>query len=222
MGGFEDVNPHLLDVNVSNLNVPGLKLGELRSLRSRLQAEDDVVSYVRRIAQARCDVLAARFLEIHPDRSVVAEGSGDITGDLGAILSTHLTGGPARPPRPVEPVDSHPLLDELERVCAEHGYSRAENLTTDELQALLAAITEFERGVSRNRQSRYEVLDALSAELVRRYRDGEASVDSLLDRDEPELREPELDEIDEREPGEWGSEGADSQRPDSTGRVSDD
>ncbi len=226
MGGFEDVNPHLLDVNVSNLNVPGLELGELRSLRSRLQAEDDVVSYVRRIAQARCDVLAARFLEIHPDRSVVAEGSGeisgDITGDLGAILSTHLTGGPARPPRPVEPVDSHPLLDELERVCAEHGYSRAENLTTDELQALLAAITEFERGVSRNRQSRYEVLDALSAELVRRYRDGEASVDSLLDRDEPELHEPELDEIDELEPGEWGSEGADSQRPDSTGRVSDD
>lgn len=222
MGGFEDVNPHLLDVNVSNLNVPGLELGELRSLRSRLQAEDDVVSYVRRIAQARCDVLAARFLEIHPDRSVVAEGSGDITGDLGAILSTHLTGGPARPPRPVEPVDSHPLLDELERVCAEHGYSRAENLTTDELQALLAAITEFERDVSRNRQSRYEVLDALSAELVRRYRDGEASVDSLLDRDEPELHEPELDEIDELEPVEWGSEGADSQRPDSTGRVSDD
>jgi hypothetical protein len=226
MGGFEDLNPHLLDVKVPNLNVPGLELGELRSLRNRLQAEDDVVSYVRRIAQARCDVLAARFLEIHPDRSEAAEGSGeisgDITGDLGAILSTHLTGGPARPPRPVEPVDSHPLLDELERVCAEHGYSRAENLTTDELQALLAAITEFERGVSRNRQSRYEVLDALSAELVRRYRDGEANVDSLLDRDEPELHEPELHEIDELKHGEWGSEGADSQRPDSTGRVSDD
>jgi hypothetical protein len=189
-----------------------------------------VVSYVRRIAQARCDVLAARFLEIHPDRSATDDGSGeisgDITGDLGAILSTHLTGyltgGPARPPRPVEPVDSHPLLDELERVCSEHGYSRAEDLTTDELQALLTAITEFERGVSQNRQSRYVVLDALSAELVRRYRDGEASVDSLLERDEPELDEPELHEIDEREHGESGSDGADSQRPDSTGRVSDD
>jgi hypothetical protein len=167
-----------------------MELIELRRLRSQLQTEDDAVSYVRRIAQARCDVLAARYLEIRPspDGSTVVSGAGDgdITGDLGAILSTHLTGGPARPPRPVDPVDSHPLLDQLEQVCAEHGYGRADQLTTEELQSLIAAITDFEREVSRDRQARYEVLDALSAELVRRYRDGEASVDSLLTGDNPD------------------------------------
>lgn len=217
---FEDVN----------LNVRGLDLNELRGLRSRLQAEDDVVSYVRRIAQARCDVLAARYLEIHPDRSTVGNGrvdsSGDIardfTGDLGAILSTHLTGGPARPPRPVVPVDSHPLLDALEQVCSDHGFNRAEDLTTNELRALLAAISEFERGVSQDRQARYQVLDVLSAELVRRYRDGEASVDSLLERDESEADGPVPIRTSEPIPGEPELDGADSHRPDSTGRVSDD
>jgi hypothetical protein len=183
MGGPENVNLRLSEIELASMD-----LSELRSLRNRLQVEDDAVSYVRRIAQARCDVLTARYLEIHPDsgaggQPTAADGS-DITGDLGAILATHLTGGPARPPRPVEPVDSHPLLDQLEQVCAEHGYGRADQLATHELQTLIAAITSFEREVSRDRQDRYEVLDALSAELVRRYRDGEASVDSLLSTDD--------------------------------------
>jgi hypothetical protein len=185
MSGVEDVTPELSGVDPASLD-----LTELRRLRTQLQAEDDAVSYVRRIAQARCDVLAARYLEIRPTPEnggvAVAVGDEDITGDLGAILSTHLTGGPARPPRPVEPVDDHPLLDELERVCVEHGYGRAEQLSIDELQSLIAAISEFEREVSRDRRARYEVLDALSAELVRRYRDGEANVDSLLNGHNPD------------------------------------
>ena len=183
MGGPENLNLRLSEIDMASMD-----LIELRSLRNRLQIEDDAVSYVRRIAQARCDVLTAQYLEIHPDSGVagqpLAADGGDITGDLGAILSTHLTGGPARPPRPVEPVDSHPLLDQLEQVCAEHGYGRADQLSTHELQTLIAAITSFEREVSRDRQDRYEVLDALSADLVRRSRDGEASVDSLLGTDD--------------------------------------
>jgi hypothetical protein len=167
--------PEFVSPELSSLDVASMELGQLRGLRNHLQAEDDAVSYVRRIAQARCDVVAARFLQISPNP--------DITGDLGAILSAHLTGGPARPPRPVEPVDDHPLLHRLEQICADHGYSRAEELDSAELHALVEAITAFEREVSRDRQVRYEILDALSAELVRRYRDGEASVDSLLDSD---------------------------------------
>jgi hypothetical protein len=165
--------PEFTTPELSSLDVASMELGQLRGLRSRLQAEDDAVSYVRRIAQARCDVVAARFLEVDPNP--------DVTGDLGEILSTHLTGGPARPPRPVEPVDEHPLLDALEKICADHGYNRAEELEASELHALVNAITTFERAVSEDRKARYEVLDALSAELVRRYRDGEASVDSLLE-----------------------------------------
>ena len=43
-----------------------------------------------------------------------------------------------------------------------------------------AAISAFEQRVSQDRRARFDELDVLSAELVRRYRDGEASVDTLL------------------------------------------
>lgn len=158
---------------VAGVDPAALSLTDLRALRARLQEQDDVVSYVRRIAQARCDLLAARYLEANPQ--------GDATGELGRVLSQHLTGGPPRPPRPVEPVDDHPLLARLEEVCAEHGFARAEELTPAEIHRLVEAISAFERDVSRDRQARFEVLDALSAELVRRYRSGEAHVDSLLE-----------------------------------------
>ena len=66
-------------------------------------------------------------------------------------------------------------------VCAEHGFSRLEDLLPSELTNLEEQLTAFERRVSDNRRDRYDRLDALSAELVRRYREGEASVDGLLD-----------------------------------------
>ncbi|MEJ7800896.1 MAG: hypothetical protein WKF60_10265, partial [Ilumatobacter sp.] len=68
----------------------------------------------------------------------------------------------------------------LDVVCAEHGFSRLEELEPDELLHLDEQLTAFERQVSDDRRERYERLDALSAELVRRYREGEASVDGLL------------------------------------------
>ena len=53
-------------------------------------------------------------------------------------------------------------------------------MSESEIQNLDDQLTAFERRVSDDRRERYERLDALSAELVRRYRDGEASVDGLL------------------------------------------
>ncbi len=96
------------------------------------------------------------------------------------MLSSHLTGGPPRPPRPVENLDDNDLSDQLDAVCSEHGFSRLESLSTNEIKGLDDQLTAFERKVSDDRRERYEQLDALSAELVRRYREGEASVDGLL------------------------------------------
>ena len=153
-----------------------LSLDDLRDLRSRLQSEDDVVSYVRRVAQARLDLVRA---EQHLRER--GEAHDDLPTELRVVLSQHLTGGPPRPPRPAGDLDDAPLADELDRLCAQHGFSRLEQLPMDELTELEARLTEFERAVSGDRRARYEQLDALSAELVRRYRDGEASVDGLLE-----------------------------------------
>ncbi len=149
-----------------------LSLPELRSLRQQLQLEDDAVSYARRVAQARLDLVKAETMRRTAD-SAASE-------DLRTVLSQHLTGGPARPPRPTEDLSDHPLAVELDELCAEGGLGHIKELDDAQLAELAAAIGEFERRVSSDRRERFDRLDALSAELVRRYRDGEADVDTLL------------------------------------------
>lgn len=151
-----------------------LSLTELRSLRQQLQREDDVVSYARRVAQARLDLV--RSEQARRD----AGPDADLGGQIGEVLSHHLTGGPARPPRPTEDLSENPLVDELESLCAELHFGRIEELDTGELAALADAVATFEAKVSADRRERFDRLDELSAELVKRYRSGEASVDSLL------------------------------------------
>ena len=146
----------------------GLSLTDLRALRQQLQHEDDVVSYARRVAQARLDLVKSELSrrDAGPDA--------DLNAQIGVVLSQHLTGGQARPPRPTEDLSDNPLAAELDA-------GRLEKLDKTELDSLADAISEFETKVSSDRRERFDRLDALSAELVRRYRDGEASVDSLLE-----------------------------------------
>jgi hypothetical protein len=152
-----------------------LPLDELRSRRTALQHDDDAVSYVRRLAQARLDLVDAELRRRRdPDGAHVA------TSELPAILGTHLTGGPARPPRPAEDASDHPLAIELDALCARHGASDLPALGEDELVALRTELGAFERARSAERKELFERIDALSAELVRRYREGEADVDVLL------------------------------------------
>ena len=73
------------------LDPRALSLDELRSLRNRLQVEDDEVSYVRRVAQARVDLVRAE--QHRRDRGEVSD---DLSSELRVVLSTHLTGGSPR------------------------------------------------------------------------------------------------------------------------------
>jgi hypothetical protein len=150
-----------------------LSLIELRSLRQRLQLEDDAVSYARRIAQARLDLVKVE--ESHRSSG----GDTEVADELRSVLSQHLTGGPARPPRPTDDLSGHPLAVELDALCSAHGFGRLKELDDTELASLSQALAEFESRVSSDRRARFDRLDALSAELVRRYRDGEADIDSL-------------------------------------------
>ena len=124
-----------------------LSLVELRALRARLQNDDDAVSYVRRLAQARLDLVQAE------KRRRLDGSTESLSDELPAILSAHLTGGTPRPPRP-----------------AEDFYAEA--------------LHAFEQARSHERRELFTRIDELSAELVRRYRDGEANVDGLLAADD--------------------------------------
>jgi hypothetical protein len=54
-------------------------------------------------------------------------------------------------------------------------------LTQAELTSLTNVLNDFEREISTDRRERFEQIDALGAELVRRFRDGEVHVDEFLD-----------------------------------------
>ncbi len=153
-----------------------LSLVELRNLRQQLQLEDDAVSYARRVAQARLDLVKAEAHHRATQSDVVADDD-----ELRSVLSSHLTGGPARPPRPTEDLSDHPLAVELDELCASMGLGHLKSLDDGQLAMLTDAIAAFESKVSSDRRTRFDQLDALSAELVRRYRDGEADVDSIPD-----------------------------------------
>lgn len=154
-----------------------LPLDELRALREQLQAEDDAVSYARRVAQARLDLVNAERAR----RGRPAAADSDLRDDLSEVLSQHLTGGPARPPRPTDDLSGTAAAVELDQICADQGFSRLEELDEDALATLGGALEDFEQRISSDRRERFERIDALTAELVRRYRDGEADVGSLLD-----------------------------------------
>lgn len=159
-------------------DVTSLSLDELRAERSRLQADEDVVSYVRRLAQGRTDVVRAELRR----RVQLASGveSGDVTGELPRVLGAQVAAGSSRPPRDTMVSADHPLVLELDAVCDRVGFDDLAACDDDQLAEMITAITAWERERSADRQSFFARIDALTAELVRRYRDGEASVDSLL------------------------------------------
>ncbi|MDO8364872.1 MAG: aerial mycelium formation protein [Actinomycetota bacterium] len=158
---------------------PGaMPLPELRALRAELQHQDDAISYVRRLTQARLDLVRSEMRH-----RAAGDDSTNITGELPVILGTHLTGGPARPPRPADDFSSHPLALALEALCQEAGSTDLQSMDAGELAEFAAALHEFEQHRSHERKELFARIDALSAELVRRYRDGEADVDGLLAAD---------------------------------------
>src|SRR5690606_36992976 len=111
---------------------------ELRALRAQLQRDDDAVSYVRRLVQARIDLVRA-------EQRARADGSGEVhVPDLAGILGQHLTGGPARPPRPADDASEHPLAVELDELGARLGANHVSELNDAELETLASALGEFE------------------------------------------------------------------------------
>ena len=152
-----------------------LSLPDLRAERDALRKHEDAVSFVRRLAQGRVDLVTAV-------RRHKADGTGEVSvaeivrSGVGPAPST----GSARPPRDTEVSADHPLLTEFDALCDQLGFDNMVDLDDAGLQALESGLKAFETNQSDIRRQLFDRIDALTAELVRRYRDGDASVDTLL------------------------------------------
>ncbi|MGQ4381895.1 RsiG family protein [Streptomyces sp. SAS_270] len=153
-----------------------LRLAELRTLRRDAQRDEADLSYVRRLLQGRIDILRAELAR-----------RGGLAAPAGVMerLSEILTDAPARHRSSARHVTvGTPYGEEYRRLAAdmlgEVELSDLEARTDDELGAGMGRLVRYEQQVSRRRQVLQRTADDCSAEIARRYREGEAQVDDLL------------------------------------------
>ncbi|MFD7700056.1 aerial mycelium formation protein [Streptomyces caelestis] len=160
-----------------------LSLAELRTVRRDAQRDEADLSYVRRLLQGRIDILRAELARRLPREapSVVAPGEASVVERLGEILRDT----PARHRSSARHVTlGTPQSEEYRRLAsemlAEVELSDLGARTDGELNAAMGRLVRYEQQVSRRRQRLQRTADECSAEIARRYRDGEAQVDDLL------------------------------------------
>ncbi len=68
----------------------------------------------------------------------------------------------------------------MEKVVADVAISDATHRSDEELHAAIGRLRELEAEVSKDRRLVQKVMDACTAEIGRRYREGTANVDDLL------------------------------------------
>jgi hypothetical protein len=149
-----------------------LDLDELRRRRTLADAEENRLSYERRLLQGRRDLLAFELERRagREERSLI-EALPEILG------SERASGRPARLGVLSDPDLPDDRRRRLDLILANDIVDRLDQVDDAELQRIVATLEEEERVVSDQRRQLHGVIDALHQELGRRYQEG--SVDPL-------------------------------------------
>jgi len=165
-----------------------LRLPELRTLRREAQRDEADLSYVRRLLQGRIDILRAELgRRTDPRRGLAGDAGTPAVEEASVVarLSEILTDAPARHRSSARHVTvGTPYGEEYRRLAAdmlaEVELSDLEARTDLELNTGMGRLVRYEQQVSRRRQQLQRTADDCSAEIARRYREGEAQIDDLL------------------------------------------
>ncbi len=141
-------------------------IDELRTMeRDCLEVETEI-SYVRRLAQGRLDIL-----EAERDRRAAGGALGDLIAALPRILSeeTGRSGpGTTRAQPLLAPAESIRWNRGLERLVTDATLVNLPNLSDAELQATVAQLRELEQDVSARRRRLHTVLDTVTHAVAAR------------------------------------------------------
>ncbi|MFE0580545.1 AmfC protein [Streptomyces sp. NPDC058874] len=151
-----------------------LGLPELRALRRDAQRDEADLSYVRRLLQGRIDILRAELARRTDPEAPVVDRLSAILADAPSSRSAsarHVTLGTPHG-------EEYRVL--AAEMLADVELSDLEARTDGELHDGMGRLVRYEQQVSRRRQQLQRTADECSAEITRRYREGEAQVDDLL------------------------------------------
>jgi len=151
-------------------------LTDVRAARGEAEQEEVDLSYIRRMVQGRIDIV----------RAELARRGGDQGGPLMERLAAILSDEERSPSRglgrhsTLEPSRADQHRRYVERLVADVDLSDVSARSDDELRHALEVLADEEQSISGKRREVQKVMDACSAEITRRYRDGEADVSNLL------------------------------------------
>jgi hypothetical protein len=139
----------------------------VREMKAECEKEEAVLSYERRLLHARLDIMRDELQR---------RGAGGEAPDIVERLTRVLT-DERRPSRgafpkdvPIEPIDRP--RRRVEKLISDDTLARLPDLAEGEIGDLIGAIESVEGELSADRRKVQDVLDAINAEIVRRYRSG--------------------------------------------------
>ncbi len=152
----------------------------VRAGRAELQEVETGLSYLRRRVQGHHDIVHAEQAR----RAGGAEGGdvGHLVDPLPQVLAPAASAPwPGRLPENLGPGRAAEDLEpELHAIMAGSTPTEPGGAEATSLEDLAASLADLEQRVSPRRHALFGPIDALTAELTRRYRTGEAEVDDLL------------------------------------------
>ena len=154
-----------------------MQLDELRRRRRLCEDLDSEFSYYRRLLQGRLDLLGfeLRRRSGGETRSLI-EALPEILSDSGAPHRE------AAMPKtlPIELPDMGKRQRAIDRAFDDDFLTHLPSVDDDELHQIEADLSSIEEKISAQRRAVHDALDVVLEELTRRYRDGSATVDELL------------------------------------------
>jgi hypothetical protein len=151
-------------------------MSEVRRLRRDAEQEEVNLSYTRRLLQGRLDIVR-RELQRR------AENDGRSLVDLLPEILAEKGRGPAHGlgrHQTVQPHDPEEYESWVNSLTPGVDLSSVGDLADAKLEKAARGLAEAEKVLSERRRGVQQVMDALAAELGRRYREGEADVAALL------------------------------------------
>lgn len=166
-------------------DLSALPIEDVRARRTECQALENSLSYVRRLVQGRLDIVGAELARRRAGGDPA--DLGELIGRLPDILadrsraSTSTGPGAVRPPLDLAgEMHDEALAAEVDAIFDPAAAADITVLADDRLADVRERLAGLEQATSARRHALHGVIDTIQAEITRRYRTGEASVDSLL------------------------------------------